>query len=106
MVSGQFRVVATASEIPPGACNEYEAGGREIIVANVGGRFYAFSAICSHMDGPLVQGTISDGVITCPWHFSAFRLEDGAVVHGPAAKPIETFAVRVEDGRVLVAIGD
>jgi nitrite reductase/ring-hydroxylating ferredoxin subunit len=100
----QFEAVATVSEVPPGAYNEYELGGREIIVANLNGRFYAFTAICSHMDGPLVQGTLIDGVITCPWHFSEFRVEDGCAVKGPATNPIETYPVRVEGEQVLVAV--
>jgi nitrite reductase/ring-hydroxylating ferredoxin subunit len=100
----QFEAVAKLSEVPPGAYNEYEIGGREIIVANIEGRLFAFTAICSHMDGPLVQGTLTNGVITCPWHFSEFRLEDGAVIKGPATAPIETYAVKVEGGQVLVAV--
>jgi nitrite reductase/ring-hydroxylating ferredoxin subunit len=100
----QFEAVAKVSEIPAGAYNEYEIGGREIIVANLGGRFYAFTAICSHMDGPLVQGTLVNGVITCPWHFSEFRVEDGSVVKGPATNPIETYPVRVEGDEIKVAM--
>ena len=100
----QYEAVARLSDIPPGAYNEYEVGGREIIVANLGGRLHAFTAICSHMDGPLVQGTLVEGVITCPWHFSRFRVDDGSVVEGPATGPIETYPVKVQGDQVLVAV--
>jgi nitrite reductase/ring-hydroxylating ferredoxin subunit len=99
-----FEVVTQASEVPPGAYLEFEVGGKEIIVANLEGRFFAFTAICSHMDGPLVQGALAGGVITCPWHFSEFRVADGAVVKGPATDPIAVYPVKVEDGRLLVDI--
>ncbi len=99
-----FEAVAKLADIPPGAYNEYEVAGKEIIVANLNGRLYAFTAICSHLDGPLVQGALVDGVITCPWHFSEFKVSDGAVVKGPAAEPIETYRVKVEGDDVLVDV--
>lgn len=99
-----FENVAKLASIPPGVYNEYEVAGKEIIVANVGGRLYAFSAICSHQDGPLVQGALADGVIECPWHFSRFQIDDGSVVEGPATEMIATYAVRVEGDDVLVDV--
>jgi nitrite reductase/ring-hydroxylating ferredoxin subunit len=99
-----FEPVAGVADLPPGVCNEYEVGGAEIIVANVDGRLCAFSAICSHLDGPLVQGSLVDGVIECPWHFSRFRVDDGSVVAGPATEPIATYAVKVEGDDVLVDV--
>ncbi len=105
MVTGAgFEAVTKTSDVAPGACHEYEVGGKEIIVANLNGRFYAFAAICAHMDGPLVQGTLVDGVITCPWHFSEFRVDDGSVIKGPATAPISTYPVKVEGEQVLVAV--
>jgi nitrite reductase/ring-hydroxylating ferredoxin subunit len=99
-----FEAVGRLADIPPGVYNEYEVGGTEIIVANVDGRLFAFAAICSHLDGPLVQGALSGGVIECPWHFSRFRIEDGAVVAGPAVEPIATYPVKVEGDAVLVDV--
>jgi 3-phenylpropionate/trans-cinnamate dioxygenase ferredoxin subunit len=104
LTTEQYEAVTRVSDLPPGAYQEFELGGREIIVANLRGRFCAFTAICSHMDGPLVQGTLVDGVITCPWHFSEFRVEDGSVVKGPATQPIETYPVRVEGEDIFVAL--
>lgn len=61
---------------------------------------------CSHLSGPLHEGELSaDGsCITCPWHGSTFRLDDGSVVHGPATAPQHAFDVRVLDGRVQVKL--
>jgi 3-phenylpropionate/trans-cinnamate dioxygenase ferredoxin subunit len=100
----QFEAIAKLADIPPGVYNEYEVGGTEIIVANLGGRLYAFTAICSHLDGPLVQGALANGVIECPWHFSRFRVDDGSVVAGPATDPIAAYAVKVEGDDVLVDV--
>lgn len=99
-----FEPVARVPDVPPGAYLEFEVGGREIILAHIGGRFYAFAAICSHLDGPLVQGSMVDGVITCPWHFSRFRVDTGSVVQGPATEPLAVYATRVEGDRILVDV--
>ncbi len=104
MTGAAFEAVTKTSDVPPGAYYEYEVGGKEIIVANINGRFYAFTAICTHMDGPLVQGTLVDGVITCPWHFSEFRVDDGSVIKGPAAAALATYPVKVQGEQVLVAV--
>lgn len=62
----------------------------------------AIGAVCSHAGGPLQEGYIADGCVTCPWHGSVFRLADGGVVHGPATGPQPAYDVRVIGGRVSV----
>jgi nitrite reductase/ring-hydroxylating ferredoxin subunit/uncharacterized membrane protein len=57
---------------------------------------------CSHLAGPLHDGTVADGVVTCPWHGSRFALADGALVGGPATAPQPAFDTRVRDGQVEV----
>jgi nitrite reductase/ring-hydroxylating ferredoxin subunit len=57
---------------------------------------------CSHMGGPLDEGTFKDGDVTCPWHGSVFRLADGSIARGPATAPQPTYDVRVSDGRIEV----
>jgi nitrite reductase/ring-hydroxylating ferredoxin subunit/uncharacterized membrane protein len=62
---------------------------------------------CSHMSGPLSEGTVSDGCVTCPWHGSVFRLADGWNVGGPATAPQPSFDVRTRaDGTVEVRLPD
>jgi nitrite reductase/ring-hydroxylating ferredoxin subunit len=48
------------------------------------------------------MGKVADGVVTCPWHGSCFRLRDGAVVRGPAQNPQPMLEARVRDGSVEV----
>lgn len=66
------------------------------------GMVRALSATCVHAGGPLDEGTIADGCVTCPWHGSVFRLADGHVVHGPAAVDQPAWRVHIDAGRVLV----
>jgi nitrite reductase/ring-hydroxylating ferredoxin subunit len=77
-----------------------------LVVVQQDGQIDVLSDRCAHLSGPLHEGTVSeDGTcITCPWHGSTFRLEDGSVVHGPATAPQHAFDVRVREGRVQVRL--
>jgi Rieske Fe-S protein len=65
------------------------------------GEFKAFSAVCTHQGCPVQS--ISDGTINCQCHGSAFAIEDGSVVNGPATRPLESKAVSVEGDSVRVS---
>ncbi|MFJ9038803.1 Rieske 2Fe-2S domain-containing protein [Streptomyces sp. NPDC102406] len=56
---------------------------------------------CSHLSGPLSEGEVADGCVTCPWHGSVFRLSDGSVERGPATAPQPCFETRIEPDGVL-----
>ena len=73
-----------------------------VLLSRYQGRVYAISDRCTHRGGSLSEGEIENGCVTCPLHFSVFRLADGAVERGPAAMPEIPFDVRVESGRVQV----
>ncbi|MFE2323807.1 Rieske 2Fe-2S domain-containing protein [Streptomyces sp. NPDC059385] len=58
--------------------------------------FHVLADRCSHFSGPLSQGEIADGCVTCPWHGSVFRLSDGWNVGGPATAPQPAFTARTD----------
>jgi Rieske Fe-S protein len=65
------------------------------------GEFMAFSAVCTHQGCPVQS--VSDGTINCQCHGSAFAIEDGSVVNGPATRPLESKSVSVEGDSVRVS---
>jgi nitrite reductase/ring-hydroxylating ferredoxin subunit len=67
-----------------------------------GGEIFALSDRCAHRGGPLHEGTIEDGCVTCPWHASVFRLRDGSLERGPSAYPQPAWETRERDGRIEV----
>ena len=75
-----------------------------VMVTRREGRVYALRDRCSHRGGPLHEGTLEDGCIICPWHASAFRLEDGSVERGPAVAPQPAYDVRVREGSIEVRV--
>ena len=98
--------VAALEDVPPGWVLKVaivRAGAkREIALANSGGTVFALENACTHAGGPLYEGEVQDGVVTCPWHGSRFRLSDGAVCRAPATFPVPRLETRVRGGRVEV----
>ena len=54
------------------------------------------------MGGPLQEGTISDGGVTCPWPGSTFRFADRSIVRSPASTPEPSYQTRIQNGRIEV----
>ncbi|MGH3342378.1 MAG: Rieske 2Fe-2S domain-containing protein [Carbonactinosporaceae bacterium] len=81
-----------------------DAGGVPVLLYRTAGQAYALAATCSHMGGPLHEGTITGGCVTCPWHGSTFRFADGGIVRGPASTPQPRYETRVQDGQIEVRV--
>ncbi|MET7452007.1 Rieske (2Fe-2S) protein [Streptomyces sp. NPDC005574] len=75
-----------------------------LVLREPGGSVHALADRCSHLAGPLSQGTVSDGCVRCPWHGSVFRLSDGWNVRGPATAPQPAFDTRITDGHIEVRL--
>ncbi|MEO0607782.1 MAG: Rieske 2Fe-2S domain-containing protein [Pseudomonadota bacterium] len=77
------------------------AQGEAIAVFRDGDKISAVSNVCRHQGGPLGEGKIVDGCITCPWHGFQYRMEDGQSPP-PFTEKIATYATRIVDGVVYV----
>ena len=51
-----------------------EINGKEIVIANLDGKFYAFADRCGHMNARLSRGNINQNVVTCPFHAAKFDI--------------------------------
>lgn len=93
------------SDVPPGGRALVQVEGRNVLVFHVDGSYFATSAECPHAYGPLEDGPLEGGVLTCRLHGSRFDVATGAVVQGPAAEGLRTYRVEVEGdvGRVRPA---
>jgi nitrite reductase/ring-hydroxylating ferredoxin subunit/uncharacterized membrane protein len=97
-----FVPVLAATELREGDLRRVEVSGVRVLLARRGGAVHAIGEVCAHAGGPLAEGRLEDGGVTCPWHGSQFSLEDGAVVRGPATAPVPRFETRVLDGRIEI----
>jgi nitrite reductase (NADH) small subunit len=113
--------VARAEEVPAGAHRIVRAGNRELGLFNIAGEYHAIPNLCPHQRGPLCEGSVSgtldygphtdwrlawiweDEVVTCPWHGLEFHVPTGQCLALPGIR-LKTFAVRNEDGEILVTV--
>jgi nitrite reductase/ring-hydroxylating ferredoxin subunit len=79
-------------------------GDVPVVVIQDGHEVHVLAERCSHLSGPLSEGELSGGCLTCPWHGSVFRVSDGMVVHGPATAPQPVFQARLSGGIVQVCL--
>src|SRR3990172_5875747 len=103
--AGGWGGVAAIEDLPDGAAAAVYFRGDQVALFNQEGRIYALGNRCSHANGPLVEGAVDGGCVTCPYHGSRFDLASGQPRGGPAAKPVPTYQVKVEDGAVFLASG-
>ncbi|MGH3094500.1 MAG: Rieske 2Fe-2S domain-containing protein [Streptosporangiales bacterium] len=104
LVAPGWQELCGIDDLPEGQPRRLLLDTAAVLALRQDGQVWVLSDRCSHFSGPLHQGEFSDGCVTCPWHGSRFRLDDGAVVRGPATAPQPAFDVRVEGGRVLVCL--
>jgi len=78
----------------------------EIAVFKIEDSYYAIVDQCTHMDARLSEGTLEGPIITCPLHGAKFDVRTGDVLSLPAASPVDTVPVRVENGIVYIDVED
>lgn len=98
----EFVPVLDDSALLEGKPQRVDANGVPLMVVRSQGHVYALAETCSHLGGPLSEGEVSNGVVTCPWHASQFELATGHIVNGPATYPQPCFQTRVRSGKVEV----
>ena len=98
--SDEFVAVLDEADLLEGQLTRVDAAGIPAVVLKQGQNMYAIGATCTHLGGPLEEGSLQGEVVQCPWHGSRFCLRDGSVVNGPAVYAAPTFAVRRRAGKI------
>lgn len=98
--SDDFVPVMDVQDLEEGKLTRVDVSGIPAVLLKDGKSMYAIAATCSHQAGPLDEGTVKDGIVTCPWHGSGFCMADGSVMNGPAVYAQPTFALRVRNGKI------
>ena len=91
----EFRKLARVGDVPQGQMVGVEVDGEVVAIANVHGRYYAFSSECTHAAGWLHEGFLEGCFVECPLHFARFDIRTGKATAPPAGQPIQTFRIRV-----------
>ena len=89
--------IGKISEIPPGKLHKVSVDGKEIVIVNLDGTFYAMDDTCTHAGASLSEGTLEGESITCGWHGAKFDCKSGK---------LEKFAAKINDLKSYKVIVD
>ncbi|MEA2370868.1 MAG: nitrite reductase small subunit [Solirubrobacteraceae bacterium] len=92
--------VCRVNDVPLGEGRAVEIDGRRVAVFQTRNGWYALDQRCPHKGGPLTDGIVADGCVTCPLHDRRFDLATGRC-HGDDLQ-VRVYAVEVHDGEVWV----
>ena len=98
---GDFVDACAVADIPENRARIVCVAGERVAIFKYDGKISAVSNVCQHQNGPLGEGKIIFGCITCPWHGYQYVPETGASPP-PFVEKVPTFNVRVKAGRVFV----
>jgi nitrite reductase/ring-hydroxylating ferredoxin subunit/uncharacterized membrane protein len=101
-----FVDILGADELEEGKPRVVEHGRLPVLLLRREGKIHAVEGWCPHAGGPLIEGSFEGVTVTCPWHQSCFRLDDGRPLNGPAASSLRTFDVQERGGRLLIRPSD
>ena len=124
--------VAKTNEIGPGQLKHVEVEKKEILIANIDGKFYSLDDRCSHMNASLAKGKVIGSDVVCAFHAAKFNLPTGDMVNPAVMAPLpmdqlppqiksyyesvgplmmsiktydqKTYGLKIEDGKILVAV--
>ena len=96
---------ATAmDEVPQDDVIGIVMAGRDIAMYNAGGEIFATDNICTHGHARLCEGFLEGHEIECPLHQGKFDVRTGQPTCAPATEAIRSYPVRIEGGRVWLAL--
>jgi len=98
-----FVKAGSVSGLAPGLVIEISLGEDRYAICNVEGRIHALAGTCPHSGGPLGQGVVNGGNLTCPWHAWEFDCRTGAHDYNPDLR-IATFPVRIVGDDIFIDI--
>jgi nitrite reductase/ring-hydroxylating ferredoxin subunit/DMSO/TMAO reductase YedYZ heme-binding membrane subunit len=98
-VADEFVDACAVADIPENRARIVCVSGERVAIFKYDGKISAVSNVCQHQNGPLGEGKIVAGCITCPWHGYQYVPETGASPP-PFVEKVPTFNVRVKSGRV------
>jgi 3-phenylpropionate/trans-cinnamate dioxygenase ferredoxin subunit len=95
-----FVRIGDPKDVADGEMRVFLVGGTKVNVANANGQLYAFDDTCTHMGCSLANGELEGTMVTCACHGSQFDVTSGAVIRGPAQRPVRSRALQIDGGEL------
>lgn len=104
MADEQWIDVGSREELSRRPVQQVLLGHAKVALTCRNGEFGAISGACNHVGGPLGEGTLDGDYVVCPWHYWKFHRATGEGEPGYEADKVPSYAVREENGRILVRV--
>jgi nitrite reductase/ring-hydroxylating ferredoxin subunit/uncharacterized membrane protein len=103
VVPKSFVAVLDEGELRGEELRQVDVDGVPVLLARTqAGEVCALANTCTHLGGPLAEGSREGDTVICPWHGSRFDLRSGAVVEGPAVFEQPSLETRVREGKIEI----
>ena len=98
-------IAGKTSDIPPGKLQKVSVDGKEIVVANIDGNYFAMDDTCPHQGPSLSDGKLEGSTVTCDWHGAQFDCKSGKLAKFPAKiNDLKSYNVVVESDDVFIEV--
>jgi len=93
------------SDITSGKMIMVSTDGKDILVTNVDGNYYAMDDTCTHAGASLSEGSLDGSTVTCPWHGSTWDCKTGKMIaFGVQLNDLSSYKVTVESDEIFVEV--
>jgi nitrite reductase/ring-hydroxylating ferredoxin subunit len=98
-------IACKTTEIVSGQMKKITVGGKEIIVSNVDGNYFAIDDTCTHSGASLSEGKLEGSIVTCDWHGAQFDCKNGKLIKFPGEiKDLKSYKIVIESENIFVEI--
>ena len=98
-------IAGKVSDITPGKLQKISVDGKDVIVTNIDGNYYAMDDTCTHSGASLSEGKMDGSLVVCGWHGAQFDCKTGKLEKFPAKiNDLKSYKVVVESDNVFVEI--
>lgn len=93
------------SDVADGDMRKIQADGRDVLIANIGGSFYAIDDTCTHSGASISEGSLEGSTAVCGWHGAKFDCKTGRLEEFPAKiNDLKSYTVIVESDNVFIEV--
>jgi nitrite reductase/ring-hydroxylating ferredoxin subunit len=101
---GEYFKIAETKAVSKNRMQVFNVRGREILVVNVEGEFYAFDNQCPHMGYPLFFGSLEGDTLICGFHNAKFNVKTGKSLGPVTSEPLKTFPVKIQNSSIFIEV--
>jgi len=96
-------VMGKTSDFPPGKMQMISVEGKDVLVLNLDGSYYAIDDTCTHMGASLTEGQLEGSTVICGWHGANFDCKSGKLEKFPAKiNDLKSYKVVIESDDVIL----